>query len=176
MRLAAVLLAASLGCVGCGFDLPTGPAIPGVDAINPPPPIQPVIPVPGRAATSSLIISRLSFGAKYSPSVLVLTETSGKNAATVDAIDLSTPNGTSDRDCVGIGGPGIRIPAGQSRDLARDLGYCMPYLLGTVGLPSVTLRIAFLDDDGGMGELVRTIDLASCTSRSGALVCDGLDR
>ena len=148
--------------------------LPRGDVAIPPPPVQPVIPVPGRPATL-LVISSLSFGGQYSPSVLLLTETSGKNAATVDTIDLSTPVGTSERDCPGIGRV-IRIAAGQSRDLAKDLGYCMPYLLNTVGLPSVTLKITFYDDDGGTGELIRTIDLASCTLRSGTLTCDGLDR
>lgn len=165
MRIAIALgVIVSLACLGCGGN-PTAPTL----RLQGPPVSGSGIP-PG-PAISSLAFSaasiELSRGGQssflYRPRKLALTETSGKSAATVLDIEISTPNsGIGEHDCLGIGRR-IPIGPGQTLDLAPEIGYCMPYAVTSSLSSEVHVSVAFVDDERRSGVLEFSIDVSGCT-------------
>jgi hypothetical protein len=140
------------------------------------------LPIPDGPPTSSLAVSSLTVRLflragqaqyQYEPGPLVITETSGRSAATVQAIEVYTPNGISEHDCPGIGGA-VRIGPGQTLDLAKPLSYCMPYGLSYALASTVTVRVTFVDDEGRPGQIQQSKDVSACTlnGKPGLVLCD----
>jgi hypothetical protein len=132
--------------------LSSGAAIPATSQNTSAEPRPPVIPVGNGNLPAAVLEAALTATANppsaghYSYDLkLLVTETTGKSAAIVQAIVVKTPNGDTDMGCVPLG---IRVAAGTTVDLIQRSGYCAP---GTVGyFPGLKLSaaITYFDDAG----------------------------
>jgi hypothetical protein len=180
LQRAAVAFIAVTAMACASEPIPTAPPSAVVTAAPPPPPANP-LPVPGGPAASSLAFSTVTVllfqrttGAvfQYEPEILGVSETTGGSGVNVQRIDVITPGGTIESDCVGLGGP-LRIEPGQTSDLAARLSYCIPYAVTRSEETQVTVHVAFVDDNGRDGAIQRTLDVSACTlgGKPGLTVC-----
>ncbi len=176
----ALSLLASLLCAACGNSSPTAPPVRPAFV---PPPAPPTAgpPIPGGPAASSLVFSAITVqlfkrGApdpfQYVLATLKLMETTGRSGITLQTISVLTPSGRTDSDCPGIGV--VHIDWGETLDLVPRLGYCMPYAVAKSEETQVTVHVGFVDDNGQLGAIQRTIDVSGCTlgGKPGHITCN----
>ena len=181
--LGTAIATAALGVTACGSvtdpsvsrpstTRPAAPASPPVQS----PPTPPRVFTPGPPAWSlqltafSVGLFRRTPGAvlQYGPERLELSETGGKSSAVLVEIHVDVPQGTRDADCTSAEMTrGETIGAGQSRDLAVTMGYCMPYATTDSEATEVSFTATFADDAGRIGQVRGIANVAGCTLGGG---------
>ena len=151
------LIALTLSVFGCaGQSLVRGPTVPSSPIstkANSNAPKAPVIPsgngnLPAAVLDATLLATRLPptpDRASYDLRLLV-TESTGKNAAIVQAIVVKMPNGNTDMGCVPLN---IRVAPGDTVDLIREAGYCAPGVSGYYPGLNLSVDITYFDEAGG---------------------------
>jgi hypothetical protein len=182
-RVIACAVLAALTSVACDSKLPDGG---GAAITAPTTTVAPATPVPLPSPATSIPpvsalrvdlfkveLFRRSTGSpyQYEPRTWVVTETSGRSSATVRGIEISSPGGENDYDCQEL--PPVRIGPGETIDLARELGYCMPYVDTRILSTEVAYKLTFVDGEGNFGEIAGSVDVSGCTlgGQSGRVVC-----
>lgn len=166
---AAVLMVASASA-GCGHQstAPTMPsAVPSVPSPTPTP-----APAPGDVAAATLAVSSFDvrfaelFGGIYwYRPAMVLTETSGKSAATLQSISFRTYDGTRiDISNDAPAGQGCFltpqskvVPRGSSWDLSSVYWYCLDIdSRSDLAGRQISVDVTFTDEDGHAGTVSGT--------------------
>lgn len=152
---------------------PTPPVVPAAPVPPSPPPTPIAPPTPGSPAFSLTIsdfrisLYRRGDGSpwfQYEPLTLTLQETSGKSSATLQTIVVEAVGGSPSGVCTDGEIAGSQtIEPGKSRDLAKTMGYCMPYAIATSEISEVSFTAVFHDSEGRAGTVQRTVSVAGCT-------------
>jgi hypothetical protein len=151
-----------LATAACGEQTapPTAPSN-STGVFNPPVPPPPQ-PDENTSGAATLAVSRFTvkqYGAginffQYSAE-LELMETGGKSGATLTDLLLIAPGGTSEAGCPSP----VHISPGRTWDMA-SLSYCAPSLESKSELSRVSFRATVTDDEGTVGRLLITADVA----------------
>ena len=138
-------------------------------------PSDPLGPAPAFALSVSRFTVQL-FGREgqdvyqYEPVELVLSETGGKSGAALLRISVtaSPSSGEPEQDCTSADtGRGVVIGAGETIDLKKVMGYCMPYFVTRSLVSQVAFTATFADDAGRSGVVQQSVNVAGCTLNGG---------
>ncbi len=111
---------------------------------------------------------------EYWPVSLQIVETSGASSATLKGLAIDVAGGYRDGYCSQADVvKGQVIPAGGSRDLVANLGYCVPYADSKSEVSTVTFTAVFADDQGRTAKVEGSANVAGCTlaGRAGQVSC-----
>jgi hypothetical protein len=140
------------GCGGGGAS-PVAPAF--IVGANAPPPA----PLPPKLSAtlqiSKFVVRSVPTTAGHATYFVTLqaSETSGLGGADLSTITITDSTGDSD---VGCGG---RVEPGTTWDMdVQSFGYCAPGVPTNREVPSVSVAIEFVTDDGTRGELTRSVE------------------
>lgn len=163
--LAILVLGVSISACG------DGPTVPTVS----PTPALPAAPGPAPTGSSVATLAVSSFevtfdtyfnGRYWYRAAMVLTETSGKSAATLQSISFSIPDGDTfsvaapeipnGQGCF-LSSPSKAVPAGQTWNLNSVYYYCLDIDSHSdiTGVP-LTVTVSFIDEDGRPGTVKGT--------------------
>ena len=169
-RTCAAALMVALAGAGCGnhSTAPTMPSsVPSVASPTPTPP-----PAPGEMAAATLAISSFDvtfaefFGGTYwYRPAMVLTETSGKSAATLQSVSFRIPDGTridilnnapAGQGCF-LTSLSKVVPRGSSWDLSSVYWYCLDIdSRSDLSDRQIAVDVTFTDEDGHAGAVSGT--------------------
>lgn len=157
-----VLVALTAPLLGCGSQVmgPTGPSgllpntataiVAPAKSLEPTPPAIPG----GNGNPSAAVLEAILIATPIPPSAghysydlkLLVTETTGKSAAIVQAVVVKQPNGDTDMGCVPLG---VRVGAGTTVDVIKSAGYCAPGVGGRFPGSTLSVAITYSDEAGG---------------------------